>query len=218
MSERTPNASAGRAAIAIALGALGLVGCALPGALRFQRAIEREGTIERTLGEGLRDLARSCDLCHGHDGNGASQYYPRLAGQPAAYLEAQLDAFAAGTRGAPQMQPLALSLTPDERRAISTYYASFAAAPNTGLAPAPSDPRAAELSRACTACHGSSFEGAEMPVRAPRLAGQGQEYLARQLVAFRSGARVDPAGTMSAIARSLGDREIETLADHLARR
>lgn len=207
-----------RLALFAGLGAIGLGGCALQGALRFRHAIDREDAIAQERGEALRDLARSCGLCHGLEGNGPTQYYPHLAGQPFAYLQAQLDAFAAGTREAPQMQPLALSLTPEERRAISAYYASFAAEPNTGLPPAAVDPRSAERVQACTRCHGASLEGAEKPVLAPRLAGQGKEYLARQLAAFRSGERTDPTGSMSAIARSLDEREIETLADHLARR
>lgn len=207
-----------RLALVASLGALGLSGCALQGALRFQHALEREDAIARERGEALRDLARTCGLCHGLEGNGPSQYYPHLAGQPSAYLSAQLDAFAAGTREAPQMQPLALSLTPEERRAISAYYASFAAEPNTGLPPPSADPRSAGRAQACTACHGASLEGSEKPVLAPRLAGQGKEYLARQLAAFRSGERIDPTGSMNAIARSVDDRDIETLADHLARR
>jgi cytochrome c553 len=41
----------------------------------------------------------ACAACHGADGRGVTQYYPRLAGQHSEYLYAQLKAFKSGERG-----------------------------------------------------------------------------------------------------------------------
>jgi len=211
--------------IALGLGIVALLGAGavfgpdLWGAMKFQNALDQEATIASQHGRKARDLAQTCGLCHGLEGNGKSQFYAHLAGEPAAYLEAQLNSFGSGTRKSPQMQPLAMDLTPEERRSISAYYASFPATPNVGFRASHSiDPRLIPLATACAACHGEKFEGATTPVLSPRLAGQAREYLVRQLRAFRSGDRTDPTGSMTSLAKSLEDPEIEALADYLASR
>lgn len=56
----------------------------------------------------------------------------------------------------------------------------------------------------CAACHG--IDGIAKVADAPNLAGNGELYLARQLQAFRSGARTHPQ--MSVIASGLSDADI----------
>ena len=66
----------------------------------------------------------ACASCHGSDaqGNGA---FPRLAGQHADYLIAQLEGFKSGTRAnAPIMNNVAHSMTREQIRAAATYAAS----------------------------------------------------------------------------------------------
>ena len=186
-------------------------------AWRFQSAIETEAHNRARFGASARALAQTCGLCHGLDGNSKSDLYPQLAGQPSGYIEAQLNAFASGARRAPQMQPLAISLTPEDRRSIGAYYSAFAALPKNGTRAA--NKRYAEPSAAaaaCAACHGVGLRGGISPVLAPRLAGQGKVYLARQLRAFRSGERTDPAGLMSVVTRSLTDAQIDRLAQNVS--
>lgn len=71
-------------------------------------------------------------------------------------------------------------------------------------------PRASD---ACIACHG--FEGNARAQNYPRLAGQQEAYIARQLRTFASGARRDP--TMTPLALSMGEPELQSLAAHFAR-
>lgn len=71
-------------------------------------------------------------------------------------------------------------------------------------------PRASE---ACIFCHG--IEGNARAQNYPRLAGQPEVYLAKQLKAFASGERTDP--TMTSMALSMSEREIEGLAAHFAK-
>lgn len=59
---------------------------------------------------------------------------------------------------------------------------------------------------ACAACHASSDPASDTP----RLAGQNEGYLARQLRAFRQGERANPL--MDSIARQLSDADIDDLA------
>lgn len=76
-------------------------------------------------GAPMRGIA-PCDACHGDiaEKTGA----PRLDGQSAAYIKAQLQAFASGTRHNDideQMRNVACQLTPAEMDAVAHYYADL---------------------------------------------------------------------------------------------
>jgi cytochrome c553 len=79
-------------------------------------------------GAPMRNIA-PCGSCHGtldHKPGG-----PWLEGQPAAYVKAQLEAFAADTRHndiSEQMRNIARQMTPDEIDAVAKYYGSQAPA------------------------------------------------------------------------------------------
>jgi cytochrome c553 len=66
---------------------------------------------------------------------------------------------------------------------------------------------------ACAACHGPKGNQPVMP-ETPRLAGQEYVYLVDALTQYRSGARQNPI--MSAMAKSLTDEQIHTLARYFA--
>jgi cytochrome c553 len=61
----------------------------------------------------------------------------------------------------------------------------------------------------CAGCHGTDGNGGADPAW-PKLAGQHENYIARQLQAFKSGARKDPI--MSGMATPLSQRDIEDIA------
>jgi len=67
----------------------------------------------------------ACMACHGPTGAGVpAAKWPALAGQHSAYIEAQLKAFAAGTRSNDtnsMMHDIAGKMTDDEMKAVSAY-------------------------------------------------------------------------------------------------
>jgi len=141
-----------------------------------------------------------CSSCHGPEGRSISPTFPRLAGQQKDYLVAQLQAFRDKTRADPHAQTymwgMAARLSDSTIDGIATYYSSKAPVAGT---PSTSPETAAgakiytegipsENVPACMSCHG---EGAEGNGPIPRLAGQHQAYLARQLEAFASMARAN---------------------------
>ena len=67
-------------------------------------------------------------------------------------------------------------------------------------------------SATCTACHGADGNSAN-PMW-PKLAGQHEAYLAKQIKDFRDGKRNDPM--MSAMAKPLSDADISNLAAYFA--
>lgn len=160
----------------------------------------------------------ACIYCHGFEGNARAQNYPRLAGQPEAYLKKQLVLFASGERHDPSMTPLALGMKEEEMGRFAAHFAKMQPLPNDSFKADPERvKRGAALAAAssCTACHGAQLEGKG---EFPRLAGQGADYLRDQLLNFKSGARRDPSGAMQGIAGALARQDVEDLVHYMASR
>ncbi|MNC81159.1 Cytochrome c [compost metagenome] len=67
-------------------------------------------------------------MCHGPGGVGVGSVFPPLAGQSAAYLSAQLNAWRDGSRHNDSndlMGHIAKSLTPEEIKAVTEYFATL---------------------------------------------------------------------------------------------
>jgi cytochrome c553 len=80
--------------------------------------IYRGGIAERSV--------PACSGCHSPNGAGIPAQYPRLAGQHADYVQAQLVAFRAGTRqNNPAMTGVAAKLNDREIKALSDYIAGL---------------------------------------------------------------------------------------------
>ncbi len=72
-----------------------------------------------------------CAACHGANGVSQIPNYPNLAGQKAAYLEAQLKAFKSGERkGASSavMTPMATNLSEQDMQDLAEFYSAMEAA------------------------------------------------------------------------------------------
>lgn len=204
---------------AIAAAALLMV-ATLPAAAQDAATIAAQGN-----GKG----AAPCQTCHAPDGGGqASGGFPRLAGENAAYLQAQLDAFASGARDNPVMKLQASALTEEERKALATYFSKMpaVATPDAAGTTPFADPdhvgetlatrgRWSKQVPACEQCHGPGGMG--VGANFPPLAGQSANYLVSQLKAFRSGSRHnDPMGLMRNISQSLSDQDIDAVAHWFA--
>ena len=167
-----------------------------------------------------------CETCHGVGGSSMSSLFPRLAGQQAPYLEAQLKKFRARTRGNPQAQAYMWGIAGPLRDYQITELARFFSSnpPAAGI-PSSSPEQVArgkvifengiEATNvpACNACHGENAEGNDT---IPRLAGQHVDYLMRQIVAFRTETR--KSGVMHPNAENLTDAEAEAVAEYLGQK
>ena len=166
-----------------------------------------------------KELFETCVPCHGQDGSGSSEFgAPNIAGMKAWYVEEQLEKFRAGTRGmhfndqeGMRMRPMALSLATDENvEAVARYVESLPIARHDSSLPG--DPKTGEaLYATCSSCHGDNGAGND-DLKAPRVAGVDDWYLATQLRKFKSGVRgtnpKDKEGRlMRPMARALGDEE-----------
>jgi cytochrome c553 len=150
--------------------------------------------------------------------------YPRIAGQPPAYLERQLEAYADGRRQSVVMGPLAQRLTKEERASVAAHFSSQWGSSIKKQNQSPGSERGGTLARvgdndlrvqACQNCHGP--EGTGQPPTGPYLAGLDRAYLRRELMAWRDGSRrTDPSGAMGIIARHLTEADIDAVAAHYA--
>lgn len=212
-----------RAAVIGAIGAVAaltvsgaLYGPELVSGYRFMNALDHYYAEYAANGGAWPQPQDACAACHGVNGQPRSAQYAALAGQPAAYIEAQLHAFAAGRRHSPQMTPLAANLSEEQSKALAAYFARQR--PETTEMPS-ADATLAQrgqttvAARSCSVCHGETLSGGPL---GPRIAGQGELYLREQLRAFKQGRRQDPNGAMNAMASSLADDEIEATAHYLA--
>jgi len=171
------------------------------------------------VAQGTAAGAPPCAQCHAFNGvSDASGAFPRLAGQSAYYLAAQLRDFASGVRASAIMSRIAKALSPDDIADVTAYFASIKApflplkAGNRSLVK-----RGEELAKAggperlhCDNCHGPSGYG-EPPV-VPYLAGQYAHYIAFTLQMWQKGFRKNSPDAMALIAKKLDDQDIFAVA------
>ncbi len=72
----------------------------------------------------------------------------------------------------------------------------------------------AQKAKPCTVCHGAGFDTPISP-DIPRLAGQHDDYLARALTDYKSGARKNPV--MGGQASALSAQDIQDLAAYISK-
>jgi cytochrome c553 len=167
-----------------------------------------------------------CSACHGPQGRSVSPVFPRLAGQQAAYITLQLDAFRSHARGDPNAQAymwgMSSQLTDATIKALADYYAAQKPAQEKVGDPALlaegkkiyTEGIKAQNVPACASCHGANAEGAGA---FPRLAGQHVEYLVAQLQGFQSGLRSN-APIMLGVVRTMSPQQMQAAALYAASR
>jgi len=155
-----------------------------------------------------------CALCHSLDGNSPMAKFPKLAGQPNAYIEKQILDFLTGERDndGGQMVSIVAELSPEDIPVVAQWFASQSA-------PAPADigdaANGAELfsQLGCDVCHSER----ETTGLVPHLTAQHAGYLTKQMMDYRDGRRGNDAnGAMQGAMRDVTDTQIEAVAAYLA--
>ncbi|PYR81953.1 MAG: hypothetical protein DMF87_03480 [Acidobacteria bacterium] len=129
-----------------------------------------------------------CNECHGANGVRKNATIPVIGGQPENYLVKQLHDFERGDRHDEVMPWMAKTLTPQELGVAAAYFAKQKwPARSAAAASTPPPPGVA----VCQACHAMDFVGARQAdgTAAPRLAGQGYQYLVEAMRRFAEGER-----------------------------
>ena len=165
--------------------------------------------------EAGRKKAEACAACHGPDGNSSAPQFPVLAGQTPRYLYLQLRDFKEGRRKEPLMDPFVQPLSREDMLDLAAFFAAQKPRP---IGFKLDDVRAARgKAKAdetlCTMCHLGGFAGQN---EIPRVAAQHYEYIVKQLRDFKNRTRTNDAGSMTSVARTLSDQDIEDLGQYLA--
>jgi cytochrome c553 len=159
-----------------------------------------------------------CLSCHGPDGNSTTPGIPSIAGQPKLFIETQLVLMREELRPAPQMLPLVKGMKDAEITRLAEHFSRL---PAKSMATGPTDPKLLKQGAArakalrCGVCHTADFGGQN---QIPRLAGQREEYLRSEMLAYRDGNRKGGDTIMAAALYGVKDDEIKALAHFLARR
>lgn len=144
-----------------------------------------------------QELFQNCAPCHQADGSGNPQVgAPNIAGMKAWYVQAQLQKFRAGTRGmhfsdveGMRMRPMAVSLASDDDvKAVAQYVESLPPVKHAPTLTGDAHAGDNQFHLVCASCHGINGEG-NPDLKAPRLAGVDDWYLATQLRKFKAGIR-----------------------------
>ncbi len=195
---------------AIVAAAIGVSGCTNP---------ERSRDLANPGINPAVTAAQVCSACHGADGNSSSPNFPRLAGQRAEYIEEQLKNFRAHQRIDPEgyeyMWGISRNLTDDQIAGLAAYFSKQTPQSNPAGAKVVSDEGKAIFENgipdkqvtACQACHGPKAEGLGA---FPRLAGQHQDYMVKQLLVFRD-TEGRPGTPMKQITHNLDRKEVNAV-------
>ncbi len=166
-------------------------------------------------------IGGSCFLCHGSDGESASEVFPRLAAQNAEYIAKQLENFKSGKRKSTAMASMVENLSAEDMAALGRFYASRPAHHEAAR-----DAPLAEVGRyiyhqgnrfsgvpACSTCHGREGAGSDS---LPRLAGQHAAYLENQLKLFSKRERTNDNAVMHTVVEKMTALEMAAVAEYLS--
>jgi cytochrome c553 len=170
------------------------------------------------IAEGARIAQTACARCHGANGISATKGVPHLAGQRAAYLDLQLQAYRQRARVQSGMTGIVRYLSDDALLKVAAYYASLQppkpAAPPAKAAAARLDPVQAgkAAAAACAGCHGET--GVSGISGMPSLVGLDPKYVIASMQAYKSDQRAHDM--MKAVASGASDADVNSMALYYA--
>ena len=192
--------------------------------------------------ENGEEINEVCATCHGEFAQGGKQgEYPRLAGQPAAFIESQLELFRARSRTNMPMLPHTeeRELPDEDIRDVAAYIAQIqlptrlppideahfdalsrlnAAKKVLNIARAEGDIEAGEklYKRECKSCHGEHGRG-DADEAVPMLSGQYTSYLWRQVEKYLKKERIhDPDAPDEELLADFGQVELRDIFAYLS--
>jgi len=165
--------------------------------------------------DSIEDKAAVCGACHGENGKPASPEIPIIWGQTEGYIYIELRDFKSGARKNDLMAGIMATLEKDDILALASY---FSQKPWTNLGQPSADAastKEAQIvsgSAQCEGCHLAGYLGESVT---PRLAGQSETYLLKQMQAFRAKERTNNAWMVDLL-KTYSDQDMVALAKYLA--
>ena len=110
---------------------------------------------------------------------------------------------------------MAANLSREDMIALGNFFAAQKPAPNGFKADGARVAAGKKIADAvlCAMCHLGGFSGQN---EIPRVAGQNPDYIRKQLQDFKAKRRTNDAGSMTSVAGTLSDDDIENLTHYIA--
>ncbi|MCF6337850.1 MAG: c-type cytochrome [Gammaproteobacteria bacterium] len=173
----------------------------------------QDGTIKFSPMADGKQLAASCNGCHGDNGNSTTPGIPRLTGLSEDYLQIAIAHYRDNKRQHAVMQLLTRYLSNTDIEKLALYYASQTPAnltPDTRAEKTDSD---IDLASTCAGCHGK--DGNSQKGDTPSLAGQDADYIVAALHAYKNDMRQHD--DMKNAVLALDKKAMRKLADYYSR-
>ncbi|HYN00055.1 MAG TPA: cytochrome C [Aestuariivirgaceae bacterium] len=173
-------------------------------------------TIATAFAQPVAERLPQCLACHGENGQSQMPDIPSLGGQPEEALTIQLFVFREKLRPNNVMNEFAKDLTDSELVELAKIIAKL-----PPPKPPAEPPNQAQIERGrvlasqhrCGFCHNPDFSGREQMLR---LAAQREDYLAKTMLDYKSGARPGYDSAMAQVLAVLNEGDIRDLAHYLA--
>ncbi len=160
-----------------------------------------------------KQLAISCNGCHGDKGNSTTPGTPRLTGLSEDYLQIAIAHYRNNKRQHAVMQLLTRYLSDTDIEKLALYYASQTPAKLTPATRPEKTNSITELASTCAGCHGE--DGNRQKGDAPSLAGQDTDYMVTALHAYKNDTRQHD--DMKNAVLALDKKAMRQLADYYSR-
>jgi len=190
----------------------------VPGTESYKKAME---ALSKSSGGGpgfALFQKKTCVTCHGADANTPiSPTYPKLAGQSAEYLLAQMKDFhqSKRTNGMSALMKPMMDLCSEEEKKTLAKWISGVKKPAVTLSDA-HEGKSLFKAKGCFTCHGENADKPIAPI-SPRLAGQNAEYLLSQMKAIKDGTRSNgQTAAMKPFVLTLSEKDMKTIAEWLS--
>jgi cytochrome c553 len=161
-----------------------------------------------------------CQGCHRANALGRPDgSYPRLAGQHDTVLIKQMTDVRAGRRKNEKMLPFIdkHGISPQDIADIAVYLSLLPVPPNNGKGPGTGLADGEKNYQArCATCHGRGGEG-DASRFYPRVSGQHFNYMLREMIDIRGGARLNANQRMVEVINRFSDSDLEAMADYMSR-
>ncbi len=186
------------------------------------------GLVSASYSYGADEAAKldtqQCSICHGYGGTTSSELFPHLAGEPAPYIINQLKEFRDKSRSDENakrfMWGISSRLTDEQIEQLAAFYESKPAVHEGRISNQAEYDHGRNIFSsglpdkgvpACMTCHGEKGEGSDS---VPRLGGQNEAYLKRQLNVFYGNDR-PAAAVMHEVVKGLSQADVEAIAQYL---
>ncbi len=173
----------------------------------------QDGTIKFSPMADGKQLAVSCNSCHGDKGNSVTPGTPRLTGLSEDYLQIAITHYRDNKRQHAVMQLLTRYLSDTDIEKLVLYYASQTPANQTPATRAEKTDNITELTSTCAGCHGE--DGNRQKGDTPSLAGQDADYMVTALHAYKNDTRQHD--DMKNAVLALDKKAMRQLADYYSR-